>query len=316
LQRTKARPNVKEIKERCPLEEEAYILLEVGILSRSHNYFSTKEIIKSLKGKGVDPAYVKTPDVRLVTKQQEMNILYKGQSLRSLDSVIPRIGRSLTDFGYMIIKQFETLKVPTTLSSFALVNARNKFRASQILYTQGLPIPPTWLIASQIKPSFIAKEMTCPIVIKLLSGTQGVGVIRVMDSKDAVPIVDTLDELDQLICIQKFLENPGEDIRVFIVDSQVVAAMKRCAPQGEWRCNIHLGAKSVPHKLNFEEEEIAIKAAEAFHAGVAGVDMIPTKDGPYVIEVNVSPGFKGLLSATGVNAADTIADYAIRIGKR
>jgi ribosomal protein S6--L-glutamate ligase len=290
--------------------------LEVGILSRGREYFSTREIIRSLKDKEVEPVYVDTPEVRLVTKQQEMNILYEDRSLKNLNSVIPRIGRSLTDFGYMMIKQFETLKVPTTLSSYALFNARNKFRASQILCTQGLPIPPTWLIASQIKPSFVAKEMTCPIVIKLLSGTQGVGVIRVMDSKDAVPIVDTLDELDQLICIQKFLENPGEDIRVFIVDDRVVATMKRIAPQGEWRCNIHLGAKSVPYKLNSEEEEIAIKAARAFHAGVAGVDMIQTEDGPYVIEVNVSPGFKGLLSATGVNAADAIADYAITIGKR
>jgi ribosomal protein S6--L-glutamate ligase len=289
--------------------------LEIGILSQSRGYFSTGEIIKSLSRKGVRPVYVRTSEVRLVTKQQEMDMLYEGRSLRGLDSIIPRIGRSLTDFGYIVIKQFETLKVPTTLSSYALVNARNKFRASQLLHTRGLPIPPTWLIASQIKPSFIAKEMTSPIVIKLLSGTQGVGVIRVTDSKDAVPIVDTLNELGQLICIQKFLENPGEDIRAFIVDGEVIASMKRIAPQGEWRCNIHLGAKPVPYKLNSEEEEIAIKAAEAIHAGVAGVDMIKTEDGPYVIEVNVSPGFKGLLSATGMNAADAITDYAIRIGK-
>ena len=216
----------------------------------------------------------------------------------------------------MIIRQFKILKVPSTLSSRALITARNKFRALQSLYTQGLPIPLTWLVASRIKPDFVADEMPYPIVLKLLSGTQGVGVMRVMDSKDAIPIIDTLYELDQLICIQKFLENPGEDIRAFIVDGQVVAAMKRIAPPGEWRCNFHAGAKVVAYKLNSEEKEITIRSAKALEAGIAGVDMIQTKDGPYVIEVNVSPGFEGLLSATGINAADAIANYAIKIGKR
>ncbi|MFB0558295.1 MAG: RimK family alpha-L-glutamate ligase [Candidatus Bathyarchaeia archaeon] len=286
------------------------------MLSRKRKYFSTREIIKSLKKKGAKPIYIYTPKVKLLIKKSEMDLLSRGRSLRNLDSVIPRIGRSLTNFGYMVIKQFEMLNVPTTLSSHALVTCRNKFLALQILSARGLPVPPTWLIASRIERDFVAEEIPYPIVLKLLSGTQGVGVMRVADRMDSIPIIDALYELDQIICIQKFLKNPGEDIRVFIVDGQVLAAMKRIAPPGEWRCNFHTGAKVEAYKLNTEEEEITIQAAKALDACIAGVDIIQAKDGPYLIEVNVSPGFEGLLSATEINAADAIADYAIKIGKR
>ena len=135
------------------------------------------------------------------------------------------------------------LGMPTTLSSHGLINARNKFRALQTLSTHGIPIPPTLLLASRIKPKVINEEMDFPAVIKLLSGTQGIGVMKVSDSKDAIPIIDTLDELGQVVCIQKFLENPGEDIRAFVVDGRLIAAMKRVAPPDDWRTNIHLGQK-------------------------------------------------------------------------
>lgn len=290
-------------------------MIRVTILSRSRKFFATREIEKSLKRRGAKPIHVKTPQVRLIVEEKEMDVLYDNQSIKGVDSVIPRIGRSLTDFGYTIIRQYEMLGVPTTLSSHGLINARNKFRALQTLSIYGIPIPTTWLLASRVTPMII-KEMDFPVVLKLLSGTQGIGVIRVRDKRDAIPIIDALDELGQIICIQKFLENPGEDIRAFIVDKEVVAAMKRIAPTDDWRANIHAGGRGVSYKLTPEEERMAIKAAEALDVGVAGVDMIQTDDGAYIIEVNVSPGFEGLLSATGVNAADAIAEYAVKIAKR
>jgi ribosomal protein S6--L-glutamate ligase len=151
--------------------------------------------------------------------------------------------------------------------------------------------------------------------MKLLSGTQGVGVMRVRDVKEAGPIIDTLSELDQMICLQRFLPNPGEDIRVFLVGGQVVAAMKRRAPPNEWRSNIHMGGIGIAHEPTTEEVETATKAAEAVAVEIAGVDLITVDNQPYVIEVNASPGFKGLLSATGINAASSIADYAISRAK-
>lgn len=291
-------------------------MTRICILSRSRNYFSTREIEKFLERRGAVPAYVQTRDVRLLAESDGVDISYEGKSIKGVNAVIPRIGRSLTNFGYTIIRHFEILGVPTTLSSRGLMNARDKFRTLQDLSTAGIPIPPTWLVASRIRHEFVTEELPFPVVIKLLSGTQGIGVIRVQSAIDAISIVDALDELDQRVCIQKYLENPGEDIRAFIVDGGVVAAMKRIAPPNDWRANIHAGGKGVTYELTSEEEEIVIKAARALDVGVAGVDMIQTDEGTYVIEVNVSPGFEGLLSATGVNAAEAIADYAMRIAKR
>jgi ribosomal protein S6--L-glutamate ligase len=290
--------------------------MEIGVLSRNRHYFSTREIISSLTRKGMTPVYVDTPKVQLTLTQDEVTIRCNHRDLGNLDAVIPRIGRSLTEFGAMILNHFAILQVPTTLSSDALVTARNKFRALQTLATRGVPIPPTRLIASRVPSSVLARELPYPIVIKLLSGTHGIGVMRVMENLDVAQIIDTLCELNQPVCLQKYLDNPGEDIRAFIVDSQVVATMKRVAPPGEWRSNIHLGAKAVPYTLGPDEEELAIQAAEAIHAGVAGVDLISTPEGLYVIEVNASPGFRGLMSVSGVNVADAIVDYAIRLGKK
>jgi ribosomal protein S6--L-glutamate ligase len=152
--------------------------------------------------------------------------------------------------------------------------------------------------------------------MKLLSGTQGIGVMLIRDVKEAGPIIDTLSELDQMICLQKFLPNPGEDIRVFLVGGRVVAAMKRKAPANEWRSNIHMGGLGIAHKPTAQETETAVKAAEAVGVEIAGVDLIDVENKPYVIEVNASPGFRGLLSATGINAGTSIAEYAISKAKR
>jgi ribosomal protein S6--L-glutamate ligase len=152
--------------------------------------------------------------------------------------------------------------------------------------------------------------------MKLLSGTQGIGVMLVRDVKEAGPIIDTLSELDQMICLQKFLPNPGEDIRVFIAGGEIVGAMKRKAAAHEWRSNIHMGGHGIPHKPTQVEAETAVKAAQAVGVEIAGVDLISVKNEPYVIEVNASPGFRGLLAATGVNAADRIAAYAVSKAKR
>jgi ribosomal protein S6--L-glutamate ligase len=152
--------------------------------------------------------------------------------------------------------------------------------------------------------------------MKLLSGTQGIGVMLVRDVKEAGPIIDTLSELDQMICLQKYLPNPGEDIRVFVAGREIVGAMKRKAAAHEWRSNIHIGGHGIAHKLSHSEADTAIKAAEAVGVEIAGVDLILVGTEPYVIEVNASPGFRGLLDATGTNAAEKIAEYALAKAKR
>lgn len=161
----------------------------------------------------------------------------------------------------------------------------------------------------------MAEYISPPVVMKLLTGTQGVGVMLVRDVKEAGPIIDTLSELQQIICLQRYLPNPGEDIRVFVTGGDVVGAMKRKAAPHEWRSNIHIGGYGVAHELSERERETALKAAEAVGVEIAGVDLISVSDEPYVIEVNASPGFRGLLQATGINAAEKIAD-AVAKAKR
>ena len=215
----------------------------------------------------------------------------------------------------MLLKHFELMSIPSTLSIEGLTTARNKYLTLQALYAANVRIPESVLIASRIKTQEPTEYLSPPLVMKLLSGTQGIGVMRVRDVKEAGPIIDTLSELDQMICLQKFLPNPGEDIRVFLVGGEVVAAMKRKAAPNEWRSNIHIGGRGTAHKPTREESEAATKAAEAVGVEIAGVDLISVENEPYVIEVNASPGFHGLLEATGINAAEKIASYAIRKAK-
>ncbi len=289
--------------------------MKIGVLSKNPEFWATTEIMKALKEKSAEPIYVKTPEIHLMLEESKVDAVYEKKSLSRLDTVIPRIGRSLTQLGVMLLKHFELMKLPSTLSMNGLLTARNKYLALQALHAAGVKIPESVLIASRNKNEEPTEYLSPPLVMKLLSGTQGVGVMRVRDAKEAGPIIDTLSELDQMICLQKFLPNPGEDIRVFVIDKEIVGAMKRKAAPHEWRSNIHMGGQGIPHKPSKAEAETAVRAAEAVGVEIAGVDIISVDEEPYVIEVNASPGFRGLLAATGVNAADKMAEYALEKAK-
>jgi ribosomal protein S6--L-glutamate ligase len=290
--------------------------MKIGVLSKNPEFWATTEIMRALKAKGSEAVYVKTPEIHLMLEGSKVDAIYEKKSLSRLDAVIPRIGRSLTQLGIMLLKHFELMKIPSTLSMNGLLTARNKYLALQALHAAGVKIPESVLIASRNKSEEPTEYLSPPLVMKLLSGTQGIGVMRVRDAKEAGPIIDTLSELDQMICLQKFLPNPGEDIRVFVIDKEIVGAMKRKAAPHEWRSNIHIGGQGIPHKPSKAEAETAVRAAEAVGVEIAGVDLISVDAEPYVIEVNASPGFRGLLAATGLNAADKIAEYAVKKAKR
>ncbi|MGD0176838.1 MAG: RimK family alpha-L-glutamate ligase [Candidatus Bathyarchaeia archaeon] len=290
--------------------------MKIGVLSKNPEFWATTEIMRALKAKGSEAVYVKTPEIHLMLEGSKVDAIYEKKSLSRLDAVIPRIGRSLTQLGIMLLKHFELMEIPSTLSMNGLLTARNKYLALQALHAAGVKIPESVLIASRNKSEEPTEYLSPPLVMKLLSGTQGIGVMRVRDAKEAGPIIDTLSELDQMICLQKFLPNPGEDIRVFVIDKEIVGAMKRKAAPHEWRSNIHIGGQGIPHKPSKAEAETAVRAAEAVGVEIAGVDLISVDGEPYVIEVNASPGFRGLLAATGLNAAEKIAEYAVKKSKR
>ncbi len=286
--------------------------MKLGVISRSNEYWATSRILKAIRHAGHDSRYVHTSDIQLKVGEGEASAYARKNSLGELDATIPRIGRSLTEFGIMMLRHLELMSVPSTLSSEGLATARNKFLALQGLVDAGVKIPSTVLVASRMSLSDMMEHTPPPFVMKLLSGTQGVGVIKVEKAKDAGPIMDTLVELRQLIAVQRFLPNPGEDIRAFIVGDRMVGAMKRRAAPNEWRSNIHLGGRGEKVKLDAGDEKMAIKAAKALKVEIAGVDLIETDDGFYVIEVNASPGFKGLERATGVDVAQEIVEYAMQ----
>ena len=254
--------------------------------------------------------FYRTGDVQLRVDDVHFDAFHGARSFRETDVVIPRIGRSLTDFGILLLNHLALMGVPTTLSAAGLATARNKFATMQKLRAAGLRIPESFLVASKIKAGDVIEQTPPPLILKLLSGTQGVGVMKVEKVSDVGPIIDTLVELKQLILIQSYVPNPGEDVRMLVVGGQVVGAMVRKAGPTEWRSNIHLGGRGIPYRNTEAEGEMAVKAAESVGLEIAGVDMIMANDGPYLIEVNASPGFKGLMKATDVDVPGRMIDYA------
>ena len=290
--------------------------MRIGLLSRNMDYWTTRKIIKAGRFRGHETDFIRTGDVQLMVDDVYFDAFQGSKSFRGVGVVIPRIGRSLTDFGVLLLNHLELMGIPTTLSARGLATARNKFATMQRLRGAGLRIPESFLVASKIKAGDVIERTPPPLILKLLSGTQGVGVMKVEKVSDVGPIIDTLVELKQLILIQSYIPNPGEDVRMFVIGDEVVGAMVRKASPLEWRSNIHLGGKGVLYAPTEAEGEMAVKAARAAGVEIAGVDMIMSKEGPYMIEVNASPGFKGLMKATDVDVPGLIVDYAVGKAKK
>ena len=290
--------------------------MRVGVLSRSSEYWTTRKLVRAGRFRGHDTEFIRTVDVQLRVDDVYFDAYHEARSFRDTEVIIPRVGRSLTDFGVLLLNQLALMDIPTTLSAAGLSTARNKFATMQKLRAAGLRIPESFLVASKIKAGDVFERTQPPLIIKLLSGTQGVGVMKVEKVSDVGPIIDTLVELKQLILIQSYVPNPGEDVRMLVVGDEVVGAMIRKAAPTEWRSNIHLGGKGIPYRHTEAEAEMAVKAAKAVGVEVAGIDMIMSKDGPCLIEVNASPGFKGLMKATDLDIPGKIIEYAVGKAKR
>ena len=289
--------------------------MKIGVISKKNGYWSTRQLLQSVERHGHVPSYIRTEAVRLVVAGQE-DAQFNGSSIRDHTIFIPRIGRSLTDFGKMLLRQLELMGMMTTLSSEALITARNKFLALQSLREAKVPIPRSMLLASRPDIVEAAHFVHYPAILKILSGTQGIGVMRVKSFEETAAIVDTMKSFGEVMLLQEYIPNPGIDIRAFVVGDEVIGSMKRVAQLHEWRSNIHLGAKGMPIELDDGAKAIAVRASKAVGLEVSGVDMIMRGDEPVVLEVNASPGFRGLLEATKVNAADAMVEYAIEKAER
>jgi ribosomal protein S6--L-glutamate ligase len=245
-------------------------------------------------------------DIRISRRKPEL--FYEGAPVRDIDAVIPRIGASITYYGLAVVRQFEMMGVYCLNESQAIARSRDKLRCLQVLSRHDIGVPPTVFTRS---PEHVRRciEMAegPPVVVKLLQGTQGIGVVLAETEQAASSVIEAFHGLDENILIQKFIkEAKGADIRAFVIGAQVVAAMKRQASGGEFRSNLHRGGTAAAAKLSAEYRRTALNAARALGLRVAGVDLIESDDGPMVMEVNSSPGLEGISKATGVEVAAEI----------
>ena len=293
--------------------------MDIGILSVSMNLYSTKRIVEEAEKLGYYIEQIDHTKCSVKIGLGGPQVFYNGENIiDEFDAIIPRIGTTVTKHGVTVVKQFEMNNIFSTARSLSISRARNKVRTLQIMAKKGIPIPETLF---SINPDDIEEQIKLlggtPIIIKLQEGTQGLGVILAETKKSAKSIIDTFYKMDTSILIQKYIEESnGEDIRVFVIDNKVIASIKRTSIEGEFRSNVHRGGKSESIKISQKEQYIALKATKHLGLGVAGVDLIRSKQGPVLIEVNASPGLQGIEATTGINIAKEIVLFVKKNARR
>jgi len=288
--------------------------MNLYILSRAPRLYSTSRMVEEAQKAGHKVAVIDPLKCDIKLERHKPSVYYKGQRLLKPDAIIPRVGASITFYGTAIVRQFETMNCFTTVSSQALVRSRDKLQSLQKLSSAGVGMPKT-VFTNFGKHTDQIIEMVDgpPVVIKVLEGTQGIGVNLAEDYESAETILDAYNTMESRVIVQEFIEEAGgADLRVFVVGDKVVGAMKRQAQAGEFRSNLHRGGSAVSIKLSREEELTAIAAAKSLGLGVCGVDLLQSKRGPLVLEVNSSPGLEGIEGATKNNIAGAIIKYIER----
>lgn len=285
--------------------------MNIVVLSRDKELYSTSRLVEAGEKRGHKVRVIDPLKCNLVIEKKNPKIIYNGELLTDVHAVIPRIGASVTFYGTAVVRQFEMMHVFTAVESQALVRSRDKLRSLQILSRAGLGLPKTVFTNYSKDVERIVEEVgDAPVIIKLLEGTQGLGVVLADNHKSAVSVIEAFNGLKARVIVQEFVkEAKGADIRAFVVDGHVIGAMKRQAKEGEFRSNLHRGGTAQVIELTPEEEIAAIKAANALKLGIAGVDMLQSERGPLIIEVNSSPGLEGIERATGKDIAGQVIKY-------
>jgi ribosomal protein S6--L-glutamate ligase len=285
--------------------------VKIAILSMGPRAYSTKRLRQAALERGHQPKVLGTLRFGMSLEQQEPELYFRSRRLSHYDAVIPRIGASITYFGTAVVRQFEQMGTFCLNSSRGIATSRDKLRSLQILSRHDIGIPATSFVRDRKDVlAAIQRVGGAPVIIKVLEGTQGVGVILADTQEVAEAIIETLQSARQNVLVQKFVsESKGRDVRAFVVGERVVAAMRRVAQGQEFRSNVHRGGRTEAVQLEKEYERTAIRAAQILGLRVAGVDMLEGAAGPQVMEVNSSPGLEGIETATGVDVAGAVIDY-------
>lgn len=281
------------------------------MLARNSGLYSHVRLCEAARARGHSIDVVNTLHVHMNITSNQPVLRYNGRRLPIYDAVIPRIGASITHYGLAVLRQFEMQGVYPLNESVAIGRSRDKLRALQILAREGIGMPVTAFAHGPRKAEDVIKEVGgTPVVVKLVEGTQGVGVILAETEASAKSIIEAFSAANVNIMVQEFVaEASGSDVRAFVVGGEVVAAIKRVGRAGEFRANIHRGATAVHVELSPEERQIAQRAAAAVGLNVSGVDMVRSERGPLVMEVNSSPGLEGIEGATGIDIASLIIGF-------
>lgn len=285
--------------------------MKLAILSREPKNYSTSRLVEACKKRGHDVKVLNTLKFAIDLEAENPDLYYRQKRLSHYDAVLPRIGASITYFGTAVVRQFQQMDVYSANSANGILNSRDKLRSFQILSKHNIGIPPTTFVKDKkdVLPA-IERVGGVPIVIKLLEGTQGIGVLLAHTIEMATSIIELLQSQKQNILIQKFVaESKGRDIRAIVVGDQVVASMRRVAQGQEFRSNVHRGGLTEKVELSEEYKETAIRATKIMGLGIAGVDMLEGKDGPQIMEINSSPGLEGIEGCTKLDVAGAFIDY-------
>ena len=288
--------------------------MKIAILSQNPDLYSTRRLKEAGEERGYDMRIIDYLRCYMNITSKKPTIVYRGKPLENFDAIIPRIGASKTFYGTAVVRQFEVMDVFSPNESQAISRSRDKLRSMQILAREGVGLPITGFAhAVQDIDGLIETVGGAPLVIKLLEGTQGIGVVLAETYQAAKSVIEAFRGLDVNILVQEFIkEAGGSDLRCFVVGGKVIAAMKRQCAAGEFRSNLHRGGNGQKIQLSPEENDTAIRAAKAMGLKIAGVDLLCSNHGPVVMEVNSSPGLEGIEKATGVDVAGKIIDFVVQ----
>ncbi len=285
--------------------------MKIGILSRNPTLYSTQRLVEAAEDRGHQAEVIDHLKCDILIEQDSPMVYYKSKKLDYFDAIIPRIGASVTFYGAAVVRQFEMMEVFSAVHSQALVRSRDKLRSLQLLASSGVGLPKTAFTnySKEVK-KLVETVGGAPIIVKLLEGTQGHGVVLGGTKKGAESIIEAFHAMKARVIVQEFIpESKGADIRAFIVDGKVVGAMKRQGKEGEFRSNLHQGGSGTLIKLTKEEKKAALTAAHAMDLQIAGVDMLQSNRGPLILEVNSSPGLRGIEQTTQKDIAAVIVKY-------
>jgi len=292
--------------------------MKIVMLAQNPGLYSHRRIVEAAGERGHEIEVINTTRCYMNITSHRPQVIYQGNPVTGVDAVIPRIGASITPYGAAVVRQFEMMGVWAMNESVAIVRSRDKLRSLQILSKHGIGLPVT-AFAHDTRRAEELIEMVggAPVVIKLLEGAQGVGVVLGETHDSAKSVIQAFGGARVDILVQEYIkEAEGADIRCFVIDGKVVAAMKRQGPEGEFRSNLHRGGKATRIKITPEERSTAVRAARHLGLNVCGVDLLRSNHGPVVMDVNSSPGFEGIEKATSIDIAGKIVDFIEKHGPR